>query len=97
MGSGAIRSGPVHSAVGSILADPRPADNKARINALIKEREGYRPFAPSIVQDCLNEFFEVPPTCDSLPFMIFVVKVKPEKRRLLGRCDARRRVGPGAT
>ena len=30
----------------SILADPRPAANKDRINAMIKKREGYRPFAP---------------------------------------------------
>src|SRR5262249_43996050 len=33
----------------SILADPRPAGNKARINAMVKKREGYRPFAPSVL------------------------------------------------
>ncbi|HMG57100.1 MAG TPA: carbamoyltransferase N-terminal domain-containing protein, partial [Kofleriaceae bacterium] len=43
----------------SILADPRPAENKARINAMVKKREGYRPFAPSVLEHRLHEVFEV--------------------------------------
>lgn len=68
----------------SILADPRPAENKNRINAIVKKREGYRPFAPSVLEEDVREVFVVPPGTDSLPFMIFVVDVRPEKRGLLG-------------
>jgi carbamoyltransferase len=68
----------------SILADPRPAENKGRINQMVKKREAYRPFAPSVLEEDLHEFFEVPAGTDSLPFMIFVVNVKDDKRGLLG-------------
>lgn len=42
----------------SILADPRPADMKDRINALVKFREEFRPFAPSILDEFGDEYFE---------------------------------------
>jgi len=67
----------------SILADPRPAENKRTINAMIKKREDYRPFAPSIVEERLREFFEVPATVDNLPYMVVAVPAKPEVRSLL--------------
>ncbi len=41
----------------SILADPRPIDMKDRINALVKFREEFRPFAPSILHDYGDEYF----------------------------------------
>lgn len=41
----------------SILADPRPADMKEKINALIKFREEFRPFAPSILHEHGEEYF----------------------------------------
>ncbi|HEX8147996.1 MAG TPA: carbamoyltransferase C-terminal domain-containing protein [Pyrinomonadaceae bacterium] len=68
----------------SILADPRPAENKARINEMVKKREGYRPFAPSVLEEEVGRFFEVPADDPRLPFMVFVVAVKEEKRALLG-------------
>jgi carbamoyltransferase len=68
----------------SILADPRPPENKARINAMVKKREGYRPFAPSVLAERVRDYFEVPGEQDEFPFMIFVLKVKPEVRELLG-------------
>lgn len=68
----------------SILADPRPEENKERINKMIKKREDYRPFAPSILEEEVDEFFEVPPNQKQLPFMIFVVNVRENKRALLG-------------
>jgi carbamoyltransferase len=68
----------------SILADPRPAENKTRINAMVKKREEYRPFAPSVLAESASEFFEVPADHGDLSFMIFVVPVKPDKRQLLG-------------
>ncbi len=68
----------------SILADPRPAENKERINLMVKKREGYRPFAPSVLEEKANSLFDLPPGVESLPFMIFVVKVREDKRALLG-------------
>jgi carbamoyltransferase len=41
----------------SILADPRPADMKDRINALVKFREEFRPFAPSILHEFGDDYF----------------------------------------
>jgi carbamoyltransferase len=42
----------------SILADPRPLDMKDRINTLVKFREEFRPFAPSILDEFGQEYFE---------------------------------------
>ena len=69
----------------SILADPRPADNRSRINAMVKKREGYRPFAPSVLADDVHAYFDVPPNSgDAMSFMTFVVPVRPEHRVALG-------------
>ena len=68
----------------SILADPRPAENKGRINKMIKKREAYRPFAPSVLEEHVSEYFVVPKSGTSQPFMTFVVDVQPDKRELLG-------------
>ncbi|MBN4003650.1 MAG: nodulation protein [Nostoc sp. LPT] len=68
----------------SILGDPRPEENKTRINKMIKKREGYRPFAPSVLEEDVDEFFEVPHNQKQLPFMIFVVNVREDKRQMLG-------------
>lgn len=68
----------------SILADPRPNENKTRINKMIKKREGYRPFAPSILEGHVEQFFEVPCDEKQFPFMTFVLDVRKEKRKLLG-------------
>ncbi|MDA9527227.1 carbamoyltransferase family protein [Bradyrhizobium sp. CCBAU 25338] len=68
----------------SILADPRPAENKDRINAMVKKREGYRPFAPSVLEEDASEFFELPDGAWQLPFMNFVVRVREAKRNVLG-------------
>ena len=67
----------------SILGDPRPAANKARINEMIKKREAYRPFAPSVLKERLHEFFEVPDTATDLSNMLFVLKVRKEHREQL--------------
>ncbi|MEH2170909.1 MAG: carbamoyltransferase C-terminal domain-containing protein [Nostoc sp.] len=68
----------------SILGDPRPEENKTRINKMIKKREGYRPFAPSVLEEDVDEFFEVPHNQKHFPFMIFVVNVQEDKRQSLG-------------
>jgi carbamoyltransferase len=67
----------------SILADPRPAANKDIINAMVKKREGFRPFAPSVLEERLGDFFE-PQGVAAVPFMVITLQVRPEKRALLG-------------
>ncbi len=68
----------------SILADPRPAENKTVINAMVKKREGYRPFAPSVLEEEAGAFFEIPSNEAGYPFMIFVTRVQQDKHALLG-------------
>jgi carbamoyltransferase len=67
----------------SILADPRPAENKQIINAMVKKREGFRPFAPSVLEEDAGEYFDLF-GMKNTPFMIFVVDVREDKRALLG-------------
>jgi carbamoyltransferase len=63
----------------SILADPRPADMKDRINAKVKHREGFRPFAPAVTEEDAGDYFDMRGLHDS-PYMLFVVPVLPEKK-----------------
>jgi carbamoyltransferase len=64
----------------SILADPRRADMRDIINAKIKFREKFRPFAPSILEERLNDYF-VGATAD--PFMLQVYPIRPEMRAVV--------------
>jgi carbamoyltransferase len=64
----------------SILADPRRSDMRAIINTRIKFRERFRPFAPSILEEALDEYF-VDAVRD--PFMIQVYPVRPDKRSVI--------------
>jgi carbamoyltransferase len=68
----------------SIVADPRPAKNKDVINSMVKKREAYRPFAPAILEEFVEEYFELPEAHADLSFMTFVLRVRPEKQSLLG-------------
>jgi carbamoyltransferase len=61
----------------SIVADPRRADMKDILNARIKQREPFRPFAPSILDDAVGDWFEQDYTS---PFMVLVYKTRAEKR-----------------
>ena len=67
----------------SILADPRPAENKDRINQVVKKREAYRMFASSVLEDSAAEYFDLPNGMASVPFMMFVLRVREEKRQEL--------------
>jgi carbamoyltransferase len=64
----------------SILCDPRRADMKEILNARIKRRESFRPFAPSILREAVSEWFEQD---DDVPFMMEVFQIRPEKRSLV--------------
>lgn len=68
----------------SILADPRPEKNKVLINDMIKKRESYRPFAPAVLAEYAEDYFELPVSMADFPFMTIVLKVKKEKRNILG-------------
>lgn len=64
----------------SILADPRRPEMKDRVNACVKFREGWRPFAPSCLAEVAGEYFE---GCSDAPFMIVTFDVRPEKRDVI--------------
>jgi carbamoyltransferase len=64
----------------SILADPRRTDMRDIINTRIKFREKFRPFAPSVAAEALDDFF-VGAVDD--PFMVQVYPVRPEKRSVI--------------
>lgn len=61
----------------SIIADPRRHDMKDILNARIKQREPFRPFAPSVLQEAVGDYFD---QTYPDPFMIKVYGVLPEKR-----------------
>ncbi len=61
----------------SILADPRQPEMKDVLNRRIKHRESFRPFAPAVLEEYVDEYFE---NSFSSPFMLMVFKVRPQKR-----------------
>ncbi len=64
----------------SILADPRDASMKEKINNAVKHRESYRPFAPSILEEYRKEYFNVE---HENPFMQMVFEIRQEKRGVI--------------
>jgi carbamoyltransferase len=64
----------------SILADPRRAEMKDIINRRVKHREAFRPFAPAILREHVQEFFEI---AQEDPFMTIAPKVKPDRAHLI--------------
>jgi carbamoyltransferase len=66
----------------SILADPRRSGMKDRINASIKYRESYRPFAPAVLFERASQYFDVPQGFES-PYMEKVVPVRGQYRGAL--------------
>jgi carbamoyltransferase len=69
----------------SILADPRRAEMKDLVNVKIKFREPFRPFAPSVVAERVEDYFALPDAQKHFParFMLYVVNVKEDKRDIL--------------
>jgi carbamoyltransferase len=64
----------------SIVCDPRRAEMKAVLNAKIKRRESFRPFAPSVLKEAVGEWFEED---DAVPFMMQVFQIREDKRQLI--------------
>ena len=64
----------------SILADPRNSEMKDMLNRRVKFREGFRPFAPSVLEEYSSEYFT---PCLKSPYMSFVCNVLPNKRHIV--------------
>lgn len=61
----------------TLLADPRRSDMRDIINLRIKFRERFRPFAPSILEECVRDWFEID---EPAPYMEKVLPIRPERR-----------------
>ncbi len=64
----------------SILGDARSPGMQKKLNLKIKYREGFRPFAPTVLEEDIKEYFELEKTS---PYMLLVVPVKKERRNKL--------------
>lgn len=76
--NGRMEYGPRALGNRSIIADPRRSDMQSKLNLKIKFRESFRPFAPSVLEENANEYFELK---GNSPYMLLVEKAKSERRR----------------
>ena len=76
---GRMEFGPRALGSRSILGDARSPDMQTTMNLKIKFRESFRPFAPAILREHVDEFFEMRPNEDS-PYMLLVAPVQKDKR-----------------
>ncbi len=68
----------------SILADPRGADTRDRVNARIKFREAFRPFAPAVTAEAAATYFDIPAAlAGPVEHMVCTATVRPEHRESL--------------
>ena len=74
---GRMEFGPRALGARSILGDPRSPRMQAQMNLKIKFREGFRPFAPSVLRERVHDYFEL--DCDS-PYMLLVAPVRQERQ-----------------
>jgi carbamoyltransferase len=77
---GAAEWGPRALGNRSIVADPRRPEMKDVLNRRIKHREAFRPFAPSVLEEAVDEYFE---ETHPSPFMTFAYRVRAEKRSVI--------------
>jgi carbamoyltransferase len=75
--NGRMEFGPRALGARSILGDPRSSRMQADMNIKIKFREGFRPFAPSVLREHVGNWFEM--DCES-PYMLLVAPVKRERQ-----------------
>ena len=82
---GRMEFGPRALGARSILANPTDPSTKDTLNAKIKHREAFRPFAPSTLVEAASTYFDFgAPTGDvESPFMLLTARVKPDKQHLL--------------
>jgi len=70
---GRMEFGPRALGARSIIADPRSDEMQKKLNLKVKFRESFRPFAPSVIREDLNNWFDL--NCDS-PYMLMVSDIK---------------------
>ncbi len=75
---GRMEFGPRALGARSILADPRNPEMQQKLNLKIKYRESFRPFAPSVLFEDVNDYFEIE---GSSPYMLLVMPVKQNLRK----------------
>jgi carbamoyltransferase len=82
---GRMEFGPRALGARSILANPTDASMKETLNAKIKHREPFRPFAPSTLLEAAPAYFDFGGRADAVesPFMLFVARVRPAMQHLL--------------
>ena len=83
---GAMEFGPRALGCRSILGDPRSPRMQRDMNVKVKFRESFRPFAPSVLRERVEDFFEMRTSEDS-PYMLLVAPVRSDRRRDLGQVD----------
>jgi len=76
--AGRMEFGPRALGGRSILGDPRNPQMQSQMNIKIKFREGFRPFAPSVLRERVSDWFEL--DVDS-PYMLLVAPVRADRRR----------------
>ncbi len=81
--SGPSELGPRALGQRSILCDPRQPDAKEKLNARVKHREGFRPFAPVLPLEETANWFDVDGVDPSSPFMLRVMDFREDKRALV--------------
>lgn len=67
----------------SLLADPRDPEMRRKLNTRIKHRESFRPFAPSVLSERLEEWFEVKKPTSAAESMMLCYPMKAERRELV--------------
>ncbi len=76
---GRMEFGPRALGARSILGDARSREMQSVMNLKIKFRESFRPFAPSVLQERVSDYFQMEPNQPS-PYMLLVAGVQPDKR-----------------
>jgi carbamoyltransferase len=81
---GRMEFGPRALGSRSILGDPRSPRMQATMNLKIKYRESFRPFAPAVLRERVEEYFDLD---RSSPYMLLVANVRPERCRMMSEAD----------
>ncbi len=79
---GRMEAGPRALGCRSIVVDPRDPGMKDRLNARVKKREHFRPFAPSVIEEKASEYFILPKGQPS-PYMILIADVVEGKKKVI--------------
>jgi carbamoyltransferase len=90
---GKMEFGPRALGCRSIIGDPRSPRMQQKMNVKIKFRESFRPFAPCVLREHVDEYFEMRANEDS-PYMLLVAPVRPQWRTPLSDADREKMADP---